>query len=206
MIDTFSKPIIYTGPSMNPTLKTGDMLEVIPYNGKKIKPGDVVVFVPPQGSKNIVHRVVSLDSGFIQTRGDNNNRLDSWLLTSHDVLGKVIYAYKGKKRFPIYGGKIGRIYAFYRIAVLNLKSGIRFPLRPIYWWLVKSALLNRLFAGLFKLKLVYFNRPGGQELQLRLGSFLVGRKLAGRKTWRIRRPFRLFIDPRYNLDIKKVFA
>ena len=76
--DASLKPIVYKGPSMNPTLKAPDILHVIPYNGGKIKCGDVIVFEHPEGDgKNrITHRVISVDSNGIRTHGDNNCNID----------------------------------------------------------------------------------------------------------------------------------
>ena len=61
---------------MNPTLKAGDGLTIIPYGNRKILVGDVVVFSRPEGNHNVVHRVVAADSEGIRTRGDNNINID----------------------------------------------------------------------------------------------------------------------------------
>jgi signal peptidase I len=54
------KSIIYTGPSMNPTLRAGDGLQIEPYEGKKIRAGDVIVFVSPENGHKVTHRVISV--------------------------------------------------------------------------------------------------------------------------------------------------
>ncbi len=61
--------ILYRGPSMNPTLKDGDLLYVRAYADREIKCGDVVVFFASQRGDMIAHRVAAVDSRGIRTRG-----------------------------------------------------------------------------------------------------------------------------------------
>ena len=49
-----------TGSSMNPTLKPHDILQVVPYIGRKIRGGDVIVFLPPGSNRKVTHRVLLL--------------------------------------------------------------------------------------------------------------------------------------------------
>jgi len=71
------KYVSYVGPSMNPLLMGGDGLHIVPYKGRPIRPGDVIVFIRPGGETKVVHRVVSVDSRGIKTRGDNpSNHVD----------------------------------------------------------------------------------------------------------------------------------
>ena len=44
----------YTGPSMNPILRTGDRLNISPYDGQKIRRGDVIVFISPEDGSKVV--------------------------------------------------------------------------------------------------------------------------------------------------------
>ena len=91
MPDNFYKKI-YTGPSMNPAFKVLDGLQIIPYRDRMIRPGDVIVFNPPGLSHRVTHRVISVDSQGIRTRGDNNPYDDPWILTPDQVLGRVVCA------------------------------------------------------------------------------------------------------------------
>jgi signal peptidase I len=52
--------ITYSGPSMNPTLKSGDLLEVAPYSGRTIQRGDVILFYREEEDRKIVHDAVTL--------------------------------------------------------------------------------------------------------------------------------------------------
>lgn len=52
--------VVYTGPSMNPTLRVPDILWVEPYGKRPVRAGDVVCFASPELDTNIVHRVISV--------------------------------------------------------------------------------------------------------------------------------------------------
>ncbi len=54
------EPMNYFGPSMIPSLRPGDELEIVAYDQQQIRKGDVIVFIPPGGDAKIVHRVVSV--------------------------------------------------------------------------------------------------------------------------------------------------
>ena len=111
--DSIQKFVIYRGPSMNPILKKKDILEVIPYKKKPIRCGDVVVFVCPKGGdKLVVHRVISIDSKGIRTRGDNNNCIDPWYLSSQDILGYVARIKRQSWPLPVHRGVKGQLSSF----------------------------------------------------------------------------------------------
>ena len=129
--------INYSGPSMNPTFLTGDWLNVIPYdnyNRHKPEAGDVIVFHPPEESRMVVHRIVSLDpdSGAIRTRGDNNNGEDSWCIELRDITGVVVSAKRGGKTIRIRHGKTGLSRARLLWRQKRLIDAVLKKLRPIY--------------------------------------------------------------------------
>lgn len=70
-----------TSGSMRPTFSPGDMAvtEGVPVGSLKV--GDVIVFFPPGRTQAVIHRIVSLDDGVIQTRGDANSVDDPWRVT-----------------------------------------------------------------------------------------------------------------------------
>ena len=96
----------YIGPSMNPLLESGDQLEIVSCNREKIRVGDVVVFYSPEDETKVVHRVVCSDSGGIKTRGDNCSHTDDRVLRYEDILGRVISATRGNRRFRVFGGPL----------------------------------------------------------------------------------------------------
>jgi signal peptidase I len=186
--------ITYTGSSMNPTLRSGDGLQVEPYEAKKIRPGDVIVFNSPEDGRKITHRVISARSEGIKTRGDNNKNIDPRILSPEGIIGRVIYAQRGNKRKKIFGGAGGQLFSAGIRLIKVLDSRITTLLRPAYRWMVRTGLLRRLLNIQINLMVITLNRPGGTELQLLIGRNVIGRLLPGKTQWHLRRPFRLIVD------------
>lgn len=67
--------VVYTGPSMNPTLVEPELLEVKPYGAKRVRPGDVVCFKSPHGDETVVHRVAA-----VERRGTGDGRPQEGIL------------------------------------------------------------------------------------------------------------------------------
>jgi signal peptidase len=179
---------------MNPTLKSGDRLCITPYDGQKIRRGDVVVFVPPGGDSKIIHRVVSIHSQRIKTRGDNNNELDHWVLKPDQILGRVVATQRNNRRRRIFGGPLGRLFALTVRVIRAIDLPVSYLLRPAYSELAKVSIFTRLLPVQMRPRVVSFEQAAGQELQLLMGRRVVGRWLPGMTRWYIRRPFRLFVD------------
>lgn len=180
---------------MEPTLKPGDSIRVVPYRERTVAPGDVIVF-KPTGSRTIVcHRVLSIDSGgCIRTRGDNNEQPDPWIITFDTVLGEVRYAVRDKHIRRIFGGMLGR--------VVGITTGFRRMFRSRFWSMLRPYYRSAAGSSLFRwigfripTRVVRFSRADGeQELQLFMGRRMVGRLLSAEGGWLIKAPFRLFVD------------
>jgi hypothetical protein len=188
------KSMNYIGPSMNPTLKSGDRLHIIPYDRQEIRRGDVVVFTPREGDSKIIHRVVSVSSNGIKTRGDNCNQVDPWVLSPDHIVGRVVSAQRGKRRLRVFGGLLGHSLAVAIRAIKSIDSNLTSLLRPFYQRLAKAGVFREWLPGWMKTKAIYLNHPAGTELQLLMGRRVIGRWLPGKSGWNIRRPFRLFVD------------
>ncbi len=184
----------HIGSSMNPTLCEIDLLEVVPYGGRSIRAGDVVIFARPEGSHCIVHRVVSIAPEGIRTRGDNSRDVDIWLLQPADVAGRVIAAQRGQKRRKIAGGNAGQLFARLIYIRRYLNRGISRLLSPIYHYLAHCGVLRHLLPSRFKPRVVVSQADDGVHLQLLLGRRIVGKYNSRLRQWLIYRPFRLFVD------------
>jgi len=208
MTDNPLKSIIYTGPSMNPTLKDGDGLHLIPYHGRKIRLGDVVVFLSPEKDRKITHRVISIYGQGIRTQGDNNNQVDSGILKPEHILGRVVYAQRRNRMIRVYGGVMGQLYALMIKEMHIIDSWISSLFRPIYYRLARSGIFKRWALIQERTRIISYVRPGGTERQLLLGRRVIGQLLPRKDRWQIRRPFRLFIDeeslPKGNLQYPKL--
>jgi signal peptidase len=184
----------YIGSSMNPTLMPGVRLDVSAYQGQKIRKGDVIVFVPPGGDSKIVHRVTSVNSDGIRTRGDNRKHEDDWVLRRENILGRVVATQRNNRRRRILGGPLGRLFALTVRVIRAIDSPLSYLLRPAYSELAKVSIFTRLLPVQMRPRVVSFEQAAGKELQLLMGRRVVGRWLPGMTRWYIRRPFRLFVD------------
>jgi hypothetical protein len=184
----------YVGTSMNPVLKPGDRLQVISCNGQEIRRGDVIVFIPPGRDSKVVHRVISVNSLGVKTRGDNCNQEDDWVLSREHIIGRVVAAQRGSRRLRVFGGLWGHLLAVAIRATKSIDSNLTSLLRPFYQRLVRAGVFRRWLPAWMKTKAISLSHPAGTELQLLMGRRVIGRWLPGKGGWNIRRPFRLFVD------------
>lgn len=195
MFNESQKLTVYTGASMHPTLKAPDLLQVIPYNGRKIKRGDVIAFQPPGGvEKKITHRVISADPNGIRTHGDNNNNIDYFLLKPNDIIGKVVSVWRGNRNIRIHGGKIGELIFIKNRVLRKLDRKISALLHPLYHRLAQSGIFRLCLPSSLMPRFITFKKPSGNEVHLFMGKHVIGKLLPGKEKWKIQRPFRLFVD------------
>ena len=178
------------GTSMNPTLSAQDLLGIARYGHRKVRVGDVIIFQTPEGDRLAVHRVVSVTSGGIHTKGDNNNRIDTWCIRPEDVFGQVVWAARGKRQRPIYGGNAGRLWCF-GIRGFHVMERC---LSVFYHLVVRSGLLRRLVPLRKRMKVISLRNKGGRAFTLLFGHWVIGHYQTGMTSWQIRRPFRIFVD------------
>jgi hypothetical protein len=184
----------YNGPSMNPTLKAGDGLRVLPYDNTSIRVGDVILFQTPEREGRVTHRVISVDSRGVRTRGDNNNKTDSWVLRPNEIVGRVISTRRGTKSISIRGGRRGMIYARSLWFIKHANLTISRMLHSSYHRFAESGIFNRVLPHTTRPRVLCFTRPNGVEMQLLMGRWIIGRRRPGWEQWQVRRPFRLFVD------------
>jgi signal peptidase I len=195
--------VVYTGASMNPTLHEPDLLDVKPYGAARVRPGDVVCFKSPEKDVTVVHRVVAvrrLETGDggpregIRTRGDNNGLDDPRVLQAVDIIGRVTAAQRGARRRVIAGGWKGLVV----LRRARLGRGIRRSagLLPHTLYRVLAGLgpFDRLLPWSLRPRLLRFDARCRVFVKLLMGRRTVGQYDDRRGEWRIRRPFRLFVD------------
>jgi signal peptidase I len=185
---------MYNGSSMHPTFKPCDILYVVPYQSRKIRCGDVVVFADPDNGKHITHRVISVDDGKIRTIGDNNKDIDKYLLNPENIIGRVDFVQRKEKRLPIYGGFWGRLNTFKASAARKSNSIVSYLLHPFYHMLASSGVLRRMLFFMPKIRAIRLSKNGREEFQLLLGNRIIGRRLPEKDRWHIAKPFKLFVD------------
>ena len=81
--------------SMVPTFYKGDMIVV--YGDKDVSVNDIIIFNAPNRNYPIIHRIYSITSDGIKTKGDNNSDVDPWTINKDNIHGKAIF------KFPLLG-------------------------------------------------------------------------------------------------------
>ncbi len=183
------KSVLYTGGSMYPSFRNLDRLFYIPYSGRKINPGDVVVIDAPIGKK-VVHRIFTIDGDKIVTMGDYCLKPDPWTVGSEQILGQVVSLSRGEKQTRVHGGLRGRLYAFAIRCMRCIMGILGLMLRPLNDMLA-GTMARKPFSNC--VKVFGFQRPDGREMQLLIGRWVVGRRMPGRQ-WQIMPPFKLFLN------------
>jgi hypothetical protein len=103
-LNSKQKQFRYHGSSMRPTFKPGQVLYIRP-EGHAVQPGDVVVY--RKGEEYIVHRVSSVRSDGIHTRGDNSTREDDGPIPAEQIVGVVEKMDDWGNIHPVAGGEKG---------------------------------------------------------------------------------------------------
>lgn len=82
----FSTLIVTTG-SMSGTIEEGDLILIKKCDDYKI--GDIVTFLPENGTIPTTHRIIRIQDGRYYTRGDANNAEDTRPIDKSRIVGKV---------------------------------------------------------------------------------------------------------------------
>ncbi len=88
-------PLVVLTESMEPTIKSGDLIVCDKVDGKDVKEGDVISFFDPdsKGTAVVTHRVVKVevdektDAIFFRTKGDNNDLEDRTSVPTENLVG-----------------------------------------------------------------------------------------------------------------------
>jgi hypothetical protein len=186
----------YIGPSMNPTLREPEIMEIVPCGGGSLRAGDVVFFLPPGSERPVVHRVARVTAAGIFTRGDNNSREDEYLLRREDIQGLVVAAWRGRKRREIARGFRGRWNGRWLRLRRLMDRGVSPLLHPLYRSLSLRGRFARCLPPSFRPRVVVFRDHEQDRFRLLLGERVIGRYEERERQWRIQRPFRLLVDER----------
>lgn len=186
----------YVGPSMNPTLREPEMMEIVPYDSRPLRVGDVAFFLSPEVDQPVVHRIVRVTPAGLSTRGDNNTQEDVFLLQPKDIKGQVVAVWRGRKRREIAGGLHGRLTSRWLRWRGVLDRGVSRLLHPLYHALSRGGMIASLLPAPLRPRVVVFQTQGRDRFLLLWGQHIVGRYDGQKRQWQIQRPFRLFVDER----------
>ncbi|MHB8094429.1 MAG: S24/S26 family peptidase [Candidatus Aminicenantales bacterium] len=113
------------GFSMSPLIRDGDVLTVSPINDGRIRLGDIVAFVSPANGKLAVHRVVGIENGQLEIKGDNVDERDGFI-PEKKILGVVTSAERRGRKIRLGLGAERSMIAF-----LSSRGLARLPLSVI---------------------------------------------------------------------------
>jgi hypothetical protein len=185
--------LAFRGTSMSPVLQEGDLLAVEKYGNRRPRPGDVVLFLSEGSKEMTVHRISRIDSGQIHTRGDRSPGEDPWHLRPENIMGRVVFAWRGGKMRRISGGVPGRLDQFFSRCGHTLTRNIPLPLIRFYRSAPAKSLCRLLPRGLAP-RAVRCCSQDAVYVYLLMGKMTVGAYDMKRHTWAIRKPFRLLVD------------
>ncbi len=186
--------ILYRGPSMKPLLKDGDLLYLRSCVEKEMRVGDIVVFDAWVTGDAIAHRITSIDSFGMKTKGDNNDEEDFRRIKPSAIRGKVEYVARGQRLFPVRGGCIGLVIARLLAVRKSLMRAAVSAFRPIYRMRSLSGIFAPLIPQRIRPRIVRFTRPQDVQMRLMMGKRVIGVLPSGEARWIIKPPFRLLVN------------
>ncbi len=186
---------VYRGVSMNPTFIEPEMMTVIPYDaGSRIKKGDVICYKTETREDTIVHRIIEVKDSKIRTKGDSNANPDPYTIDRINVIGRVCESHRDGRMRRIYGGLLG-------VAEMHLVK-VRRPvmrfisrlLHCVYHGLSRSGIFIKLLPKVKRIELAVFERKNNKYPKLIFSGRKIGMYDPVMKGWKIRRPYRLFVN------------
>jgi hypothetical protein len=184
---------IYTGRSMWPTFRPGDVLHLEAAHGR-IRAGDVVAFTMdglPEPISVLVHRVTAVTTIGLATRGDNNRHPDPGHTDPQAVLGIVTHYRRGDRPHRVIGGRRGLLQARLRSLLQTLTPPLRRPLRVAYRALRASGVLARFWRP--KVQRVQIESPHGPIVKFTWHNRTVARWWPTHGRFVCQKPFDLFL-------------
>jgi signal peptidase I len=182
------------GGSMRPVFQPGDRIHFVLCRLEDVRPGDVIIFIPPGQKERVVHRVVSTGSGRIRTKGDANSYRDNWELKQQDIVGRAVSVEHRGRVTTVAGGLAGHLLSAFVRVFRKADHLASFVLHPCYRHLSRCGLFRALLPPALCPRVIMIRRDTGMEMQLLIGQRVIGRRPAGAGAWTIRRPYRIFVD------------
>ena len=184
------------GESMLPLFRPGDRILFEPCRIEGLRRGDVIIFNAPGQEERVVHRVITKGSAGIRTKGDANLSRDSWEIRQKDIIGRAVCVERGDRTISVAGGLTGHFVARVLGLLRKLDHRSSWVLHPVYHCLSRRGIARIFVPVSMAPRIITLTRQNGTERQLLMGKKVIGRCLPGETAWRIRRPFRLFVDER----------
>ena len=86
------------GSSMEPFIKSGDVITVAPLHKHHPRIGEVVAFIHPESNKLVVHRVVAKKDDALFIQGDSSHNFPDGFVSKENLIGSVTHLWReGRK-------------------------------------------------------------------------------------------------------------
>jgi len=183
----------YTGKSMNPTFKEGDI--IFTKVGSKIVSGDIIVFREKIFQRITVHRVVYFTKEGLITRGDNNSFFDRVPVTQEQILGIAEYFDNGGRIKVVPNGDKNLNKLKMKWKTQGLLKILKFPYRLFYRAIKRTRIVQFLFGKWFERKIIKIfieNSAGSLIKFIYKGKTIAVKWSTG--LFSCKRPFDLLID------------
>lgn len=188
---------IYSGASMAPLFKPGDMLCARFHVWENIRPGDVVIIHwgnHINHSEHVVHRVVSVNQDNLNTQGDNNLKLDAQVVTNDNLVGLVFSFGRKGKIYSVRGGRLGLFYAH----LVHTRNYIWMLIKRLGWRAYRRIRQSGLVARLWRpaISQIRVMTDEGPLIKYCFGTKTVARWWPQQKRFQVVKPFDLVLsDP-----------
>ena len=180
----------YTGLSMLPTFKPGEVLYARP-DIRTIQPGDVIIY--EQGGLRVVHRVIDLEDDGVKTRGDANPCVDEDIISFEQIYGVVEKAGNWDRMRKIKGGRFAAIRAETRWRWGGFIGQLRPVIGAPYRWIKSRRWLTKFWhPTVLKVRLM---SSDGEVVKYIVGGKTVAAFDLSSGHFTCRRPYDLIIFP-----------
>jgi hypothetical protein len=187
---------IYTGPSMLPTFRPGQLLYVRA-GLQHLEPGDVIVFTQSVGRGHVTHRIIAAaPAGFI-TRGDNNVRVDNGVVSFEHVIGRVEMVEDHGQIKPVRGGQRALWLAQMGWGARRVEYWVRVICGAPYRALRASPLARRILQRIIRLRFAYVSVQTAQGTLVKTlhRGKVVARWYPATRRFECRKPYDLVLAP-----------
>lgn len=183
---------IYTGNSMHPVFKPGQLLYVRPILDEPCV-GDIIVFFDPQSKIHVVHRVIKVENGQIHTRGDNNPSEDQNTVNPKDIIGVVVKADQAGTITKVWGGKAGYHRSKFQIFTKGLINFLKKLVYPIYKIIKSVRIVPKIWHP--EIQKVQLKTPAGEVIKYIHQGKTVAQWNSASKRFTYKHPYDLVINP-----------
>jgi signal peptidase I len=184
----------YSGKSMNPTFKEGDIIYT--KSETKVVPGDIIVFREKNIHAITVHRVICLNKEGFVTRGDNNSFFDRAPVAYEQILGIAELFDNGSQIKVVPNGDRSLKKIKIKWKIQSLSKVLKFPFRFFYRTIKKTGIMRFLLGKWFEKKVtkIFLENAAGPLVKIAYKGKTIAVNWTARGLYTRKKPFDLLID------------